>query len=164
MTRARLASIATACAALCGAAFPGPAQAADLAPQVWINPGMYSYHFDRDADYREDNTGFGVEVLLTDDHALMAGSFINSDRQRSHYGLYEWRPLHWPLWGVKLSAGLGVGVWDGYPKYRDGAWFAAALPLLSVEGERLGVNLAFVPTIANRMSGALSIQLKLRLW
>lgn len=151
-------------AALCGAAIASGAGAAEFAPQLWINPGMYSYHFNRHSDYRENNIGLGAEVLLTDDHALMAGSFINSDRQRSRYGLYEWRPLHWPVQGVKLSAGLAAGAFDGYPRYREGAWFAAALPLLSVEGERLGVNFAIVPTIRNRLSGALAIQLKLRLW
>ena len=132
--------------------------------QVWLNPGVYSYHFDRSKDLREDNSGFGAEVLLADDHAVMAGTFINSNRTRSHYTAYQWRPLHWSPHGIAISAGLAVGAFDGYPNYRDGAWFAAVLPMLAVEGRYVGVNLFVVPTIANRLNGALSVQIKLRIW
>jgi hypothetical protein len=137
---------------------------AAFSPQVWINPGLYSYHFDRSKDLREDNIGVGAEVLLAADHELMAGTFINSDRARSHYAAYQWRPLHWQPAGIKVSAGVAVGGFDGYPRYHDGGWFAAALPVLAVEGDRIGVNLFVVPTISDRTNGAISIQVKLRVW
>ena len=159
-----LRSLVLICAAIVGAAVQADATAAEFSPQVWLNPGIYSYHFDRSADYRENNIGIGAEVLITDDHALMAGSFINSDEQRSSYGLYEWRPLHWRVSAVKLSLGIAAGAFDGYPKYQNGGWFAAALPLLAVEGERFGVNFALIPNIPDRLSGALAIQVKLRVW
>ncbi|OGA04832.1 MAG: hypothetical protein A3H35_10495 [Betaproteobacteria bacterium RIFCSPLOWO2_02_FULL_62_17] len=164
MPRPPLRSLVLICAAVSGAAVQAAATAADFSPQVWLNPGIYSFHFDRDSGHRANNIGIGAEVLVTDDHALMAGSFINSDRQRSLYGLYEWRPLHWQISGVKLSAGIAAGAFDGYPKYHNGGWFAAALPLLAVEGARVGVNLALIPNIPNRLSGALAIQVKLRVW
>jgi len=137
---------------------------AKWSPQVWLNAGTYSYHFDRNKDLREDNIGFGAEVWLSDDHALMGGTFINSTRMRSHYGAYQWRPLHWQLAGVKVGAGITLGALEGYPRYRDGGWFLAALPAISVEYERVGVNLFVVPTISNRIDGALSVQFKLRVW
>ena len=141
------------------------AQAADpVTPQVWLNPGIFSYHFDRSKDLREDNVGFGAEVVLHDDHSLLAGSIINSDRQRSRYGAYHWRPLHWRIADLRVSAGLAVGVFDGYPRYRDGGWFVAPLPLLAVEGERFGVNIAIIPTLGNRLNGAVAIQFKMRVW
>jgi len=28
--------------------------------QVWLNPGLFSYHFKRDRDYRQDNYGPGA--------------------------------------------------------------------------------------------------------
>ena len=136
----------------------------EASPQVWLNPGSFSYHFDRHKNLRGDNTGFGAELTLTDDHALAAGSFVNSDRMRSHYGAYLWRPLHWQPAGIKVHAGIALGAFDGYPRYRDGAWFPAALPMLAIEGERFGANLFFVPTIANRLNGAVSIQFKIRVW
>lgn len=132
--------------------------------QVWLNPGSLSYHFDRDKDLRGKNIGLGAELMLAEDHALAAGTFINSDRKRSHYGAYVWRPLHWQFTDVKVHVGVAVGGFDGYPNYHHGGWFPAALPVLALEGDRIGVNVFFVPTIANRTNGAISFQFKLRVW
>ena len=153
-----------AAAALSTVAVGAETTAADGSPQVWLNPGIYSYHFKRDAGYRDNNIGYGAELLFTQDHGLMAGSFINSDDQRSHYGLYQWRPLHWQVSGLKLSLVLAAGAFDGYPKYHDGGWFVAALPLLALEGERFGINFGVIPNVPDRMNGALAFQLKLRVW
>ena len=142
------------------------AYAEDIQPsrQVWLNPGFFSWHFDRSKDFREDNWGVGAEVVLTPDHAVMAGNYINSDRQRSRYAAYQWRPLHWRLYDIDVSAGIAVGVFDGYPKINDGGWFAALLPLLAVEGRRLGANISIVPTIKDELHGAVVLQIKLRVW
>ena len=40
----------------------------------------------------------------------------------------------------------------------------AALPLLALEGERFGMNLTVMPNIPNRISGAVVVQFKFRLW
>ena len=64
--------------------------------QVWLNPGFFSWHFNRSLDLREDNWGVGVEAAFAPEHAVMAGSFINSDDDRSNYVAYLWRPL--PAW------------------------------------------------------------------
>jgi hypothetical protein len=133
-------------------------------PQVWLNPGIYSQHFDSSKGLRNNNIGFGAEVLLANDHVLMAGNFINSNRARTHYGAYEWRPLHWQLAGFNVGAGIAVGAFDGYPKYRNGAWFVAPLPLLSIEGKTFGANIGIIPTIADRFDGAIAIQVKVRVW
>ncbi len=132
--------------------------------QVWLNPGTFSYHFDRDKDLREDNTGIGAELILADDHVMSAGSFINSNRKRSHYGAYYWRPLHRQLAGIKVHAGIALGAFDGYPNYRNGAWFPAGLPMIALERERVGANIFFVPTIKHRLDGAIAVQIKLRVW
>jgi hypothetical protein len=136
----------------------------DFSPQVWLNPGLYSYHFDRSANLRENNIGLGAEVLLAPDHALMAGTFINSDDERSYYGAYQWRPLHWRPAGTNVSAGILIGALDGYPRMRDGGWFMAAMPLLCIEGERIGFNFTIVPSYKDRLHGAVAVQIKLRVW
>lgn len=164
MSRLPIKSFALSCVFLLGATALVEAIAEEDSPQIWLNPGLYSMHFKRDAGFRENNIGFGAEVLFTDEHALMAGSFINSDRDRSRYALYQWRPLHWKVFSAKVSAGIAAGAFDGYPKYQKGEWFGAVLPLLSVEGERFGVNFALIPNIPNRMSGAVAVQVKLRVW
>jgi hypothetical protein len=142
------------------------AYAEDAQPsrQVWLNPGFFSWHFDRTQDLREDNWGVGAEVVLAADHALMAGTFINSDRERSRYAAYQWRPLHWQPYGINVSAAVMLGVADGYPKYHNGGWFIGLLPLLAVEGKRVGANFSIVPTIKDRVNGAVVVQIKLRVW
>jgi hypothetical protein len=136
----------------------------EFSPRVWISPGIYSLHFDRSKDLRNDNWGLSVEVALAPDHALIGGSYINSNRARTHYGGYEWRPLHWQVADLDLAAGVAIGAFDGYPNYHDGGWFVAALPVLAVEGRYFGVNMSVIPTIKNRLDGALSVQFKLRVW
>jgi hypothetical protein len=133
-------------------------------PQVWLNPGIYSQHFDSSKGLRNDNIGFGAEVLLAHDHLLMAGSFINSNRARTHFAAYEWRPLHWQVAGINVGAGIAVGAFDGYPNYRNGGWFVAPLPLLYIEGKTFGANIGVIPTVANRFDGAIAIQIKMRVW
>jgi len=154
---------------VCGTALaeaPPPASPAEdsFTPQVWINPGLYSRHFNRNTDFRENNVGFGMEAIITPDHGAMAGSFINSDRGRTRYAVYEWRPLHTDFAGAALSAGVVAGAFDGYPRYHDGGWFPAAMPMLAIETRRVGVNLTVVPTIKDRLSGAIALQVKLRIW
>jgi len=159
-----LRSLVLVCAGIFGTAVQLGAAAADFSPQVWINPGIYSYHLDRDTDYREDNVGFGVEVLITDDHMIMGGSFINSNGERSRYGLYTWRPLHWEVSTVRFSAGISLAALDGYTAYHNGDWFVAPVPLLAIEWKRLGVNFTFVPKVHESLDTAIGIQVKLRVW
>ena len=161
------ATLATLLRLICGflAGMSG-ALAADIEPsrQVWLNPGFFSWHFDRTRDFREDNWGVGVEVVLAPDHAVMAGNYINSDRERSHYAAYQWRPLHWRPHGIDVSAGIALGAFDGYPRVNNGGWFVAPLPLLAVEGRRLGANFSIVPTINDKVDGAIVLQIKFRVW
>ena len=136
----------------------------ELKPRVWISPGIYSLHFDSSKDLRNDNVGLSVEVAIAPNHAVIGGGHINSNRKRTHYGGYEWRPLHWQVASLELGAGVAIGAFDGYPNYRHGGWFVAALPVLAVEGRYFGVNLSVIPTLRNRLDGALAAQFKLRVW
>ena len=147
---------------VCASMLASHALADDFSQQVWLNPGVLSHHFQRDRNLREDNAGFGAEVVLAREHAIMAGTFINSERERSRYAGYLWRALHWQLSGVDVNAGIAVAAFDGYPRMRDGGWFAVPLPLLSIEGRYLGANLTVVPTIGDRLHGAIAVQFKLR--
>lgn len=152
------------CAALYAATTQAEAAPEASGLQVWINPGIYSYHFDSSKNLRNNNIGLGAEVLLARDHVLMGGTFINSNDARTHYAAYEWRPLHWQYAGVDIGAGIAIGAFDGYPNYRNGAWFVAPLPMLAIEGKTFGANISLIPTVANRFDGALAIQVKIRVW
>jgi len=132
--------------------------------RVWLSPGIYSAHFDQSKGLRNGNPGLSAEVAWAEDHSAIAGTYINSNSARTRYAAYGWRPLHWELAGWRVGAGVALGAFDGYPHYRNGAWFVAPLPLLSVEGERLGVNVSLIPTIRDRLDGAVAFQFKIRVW
>jgi hypothetical protein len=126
---------------------------------LWINPGFYSAHFDTDKGLRNNNLGFGVEAVINEDWSATVGGFTNSNNARSNYVGAYYQP--WRLAGAKL--GVVGGAFDGYPKAFNGGWFPAVLPVASWEGERFGLNLMLVPPLKDRLYGAVSFQLKVRL-
>ena len=143
------------------------AQAVNALPQtsdkqkpllLWLNAGFYSAHFDTDKGLRNSNPGLGVEAVFNEDWSATAGTFTNSDDARSNYLGAYYQPWHWGSY----KAGVVGGVFNGYPKAFDGGWFPALLPVVTWEGERFGLNIAFVPPLQNRLYGAISFQLKLR--
>lgn len=154
-------------AAVCIACFPAAANAAIFSvpeskpvSELWLNPGFYSYHFDRDKDLNGNNFGLGAEYRYSTVSSLTLGFFDNSNRKTSHYAGWYWQPL--ALGPVRLGAVFGAI--NGYPDMLNGGWFAAAIPAASFEYGRVGANLLFVPSYQNRLYGALSLQLKLRVF
>lgn len=156
MTRSPARALSVLGMALCASA---SAQALDLdLRKAWINPGFYSYHLQRDKDLNNVNTGLGFELPLTDTYSVTAGVFHNSDRATSHYvGVYAM-----PYRLGPFKAGAVIGGFNGYPRAFDGGWFPAILPVISMEGRQLGLNISFVPTVGDKLHGAVSFQLKYR--
>ncbi|HEX6267731.1 MAG TPA: hypothetical protein VFZ81_12650 [Burkholderiales bacterium] len=134
----------------------------DFDPHVWLNPGVFSHHFKEDREYREKNYGLGVEVFLTHRHGLIAGSFMNSNDERSRYVGYHWRPLQLAFDRLRFSGGLVVSLIDGYSDVRDGKTFPLVVPALSAEYRALGAHVIFAPR--RERSSALALQLRLRVW
>ena len=128
--------------------------------EVWIDSGFATYHFESDKNLNGRNPGIGVEYRFSDTMALTAGRFYNSDRQHSRYAGLYYQP--WSIKAVKLGA--VVGAFDGYPKMHEGGWFPVLIPAASFEYQRVGVNVAVVPTYKHRLHGGLSVQLKFKLW
>jgi hypothetical protein len=133
----------------------------DPAPmsQFWLDSGFATYHFDRSRDLNGRNVGLGAEYRFRGDLTLTAGRFYNSDREYSNYAGAIWQPLS--IGPVRLGA-VG-GVFNGYPHMRNGGWFPALIPVLTLEYRRVGVNFGIVPTYKDRLYGGLSVQLKFRL-
>ena len=129
------------------------------ASRLWLNAGFYSAHFDTGKGLRDANTGIGAEYKLDETWALTAGHFINSDNAHSNYVGAYYQP--WTVAGAKV--GVVGGVFNGYPKAWNGGWFPALLPVASWEGQRFGLNVALVPPLKDRLYGAVSFQLKVRL-
>jgi len=127
---------------------------------LWVNPGFYSYHFQRDKGFDDTNPGLGLEYRFSTVASVTAGRFHNSDREMSSYAGVYYQPIAWG----PLRLGAVVGGFNGYPKMRDGGWFLAAIPVVTLEYERVGVNFAIVPTYKERLHGAFSVQLKFKLF
>src|SRR5471032_302386 len=128
--------------------------------EVWLNGGFYSYHFQRDKGLNDSNPGLGGEYRFSTVASATAGRFYNSDRGYSNYVGVYYQP--WKIGPVRLGA--VAGGFSGYPKMRDGGWFLAAIPTASFEYKSVGVNVAVVPTYKDRLYGAISVQLKLKVF
>ena len=128
--------------------------------ELWLNPGFYSYHFQKDKGFNNNNFGLGGEYRYTTTSAAMLGIFDNSDKQTSRYIGWLWQPLV----SGPIRIGAVAGAIDGYPHMLDGGWFAAVIPVASFEYKNIGANLLFVPSYKDRLYGAISLQVKLRVF
>lgn len=127
---------------------------------LWLNAGFYSYHLRRDRGLDDTNPGFGIEVQYSSVASLTAGTFRNSEHSESHYAGWYYQPVR--VGPFRLGAALGA--FDGYQRMRSGGWFLAAIPVLSAESDRLGINFGFIPDYGDRLHGAITVQLKIRVY
>jgi hypothetical protein len=127
--------------------------------EFWLDTGFATAHFDSDKDLNGANKGLGVEYRFSGTMAATAGRFYNSDRQWSNYAGLIWQP--YALGPVRL--GLAVAAFDGYPHMREGGWFPAAIPTLTYEYQRVGLNVGIIPTYKDRLYGGVSVQIKFNL-
>ena len=137
-----------------------PVQDKGKRSELWLATGFATYHFQSDKDLNGRNPGLGIEYRFSDVAVVTAGSFFNSDRYDSKYAGVYYQP--WSYRGVRFGA--VVGAFDGYPNMRGGGWFPALIPAAAYEYERVGMNLAVIPTYKNRLHGGISLQLKFRLF
>lgn len=126
--------------------------------ELWLNPGMFSYHFDRERSFNSRNIGFGAEYRFSSVASFTMGTYNNSYEESSKYIGAYWQPI---LMGP-FKFGLVAGGFNGYSKTNDGGWFPAIFPALTYEGDRFGINLLIVPSIPDRIAGSLSVQFKLK--
>lgn len=128
--------------------------------EIWLNPGMYSYHFDRNKDFNSVNYGFGAEYKFSTVASVTAGTYRNSHYHQSSYIGAYWQPIAIG----PIHIGVVAGGFNGYPNTNNSGWFPAVLPALSLEGDLLGLNLLLIPTIPNRVAGSLSLQIKIKVF
>ena len=128
--------------------------------ELWLNPGLLSYHFDEGKNFNAVNYGFGGEYKFSSVASVTAGTFRNSNYRQSNYvGLY-WQPI--AIGPVHI--GVVAGGFNGYSSNNNGGWFPAMLPALTLEGKSVGLNVILIPTIGDRVSGSLSFQLKFKVF
>lgn len=128
--------------------------------ELWLNPGFYSDHFQKDKGLNNNNYGLGGEYRYSTVNSVTLGLINNSDRKTSHYVGWYWQPLGLGL----VRFGAVFGAMDGYPNMLNGGWFPALIPVASIEYKSIGANLMFVPSYKDRLYGAVSLQLKLKVF
>lgn len=160
-TATLLGGLLCATGALAGEQF-GPFEKVDEQPlkEIWLTSGFETWHFDSSLGLNDHNHGWGIDYRYSTTTSLTAGKFLNSDWQDSRYLGFSWHPLTFG----RFRFGAYVGFFDGYPAMHDGGTFVAVVPAIAMEYERIGFNLAIVPTIQQRMYGGISLQLKLKVY
>jgi hypothetical protein len=132
--------------------------------QAWLTSGFLSYHLEREPNYNENNRGIGLEWQFDEANVISAGVYRNSVRHRSHYVQYIWTPL--ALGPFRFGA--AAGLLDGYPELNDGDIAVALIPVATLKfklfGHDAGVNFVYIPTIAEKVDGAIAMQLKVRVF
>ena len=121
----------------------------------WLVLSGYSHHFKHREDFRAANPGLGWERPAdpaTVAGTWMAGYYRNSyDRDTVYAGL-RWELLRFGPARLGVFAGLASGYWTP----------VVALPMLSLEAGRVGLNLVAAPTVGEYV-GYVGAQVKLRI-
>jgi Antimicrobial peptide resistance and lipid A acylation protein PagP. len=124
----------------------------------WLQTGFMSYHLDRqqthERNFREQNYGIGLEHKLSENSSVSVGYYRNSIDKDSYYAAYAYQPLK----AGPVKIGALAGVVTGYP-LNNGGPIPMLLPLASIEGKRMGVNLTYVPKLKD-VSSVLALQFK----
>ena len=128
--------------------------------ELWVNPGMYSYHFQKDQNLNNNNWGLGLAYRFNSVASATIGNFKNSDNDRSSYVGVYYQPI--AIGPIKL--GVVAGGFNGYQSTNNGGWFPAVLPAITIEEGRFGANVFFIPTVGDKVHGAISFQLKVKLY
>jgi hypothetical protein len=127
--------------------------------ELWLNAGMYSYHYDKSQNFNNNNIGIGAEYRFSTVASLTVGGFKNSDSSHSNYAGIYWQPIA----VGPVNIGIVGGGFNGYSSTNNGGWFPAIFPAATIEGKWVGANLFFIPTVGDRVHGAISLQLKLKI-
>lgn len=128
--------------------------------ELWLNAGFYSYHFQKDKGFNNQNWGLGGEYRYSTVSSIVAGSSYNSVRHTSHYAGWHWHPLALG----PIHFGVVAGGVNGYPGANNGGWFPVVIPAASFEYKSVGANLILIPRVNNVVYGALSLQIKVKLY
>ncbi len=123
---------------------------------TWLSLGGVSIH--SRPGFNGINPGVGIEHDLSDRSFVAGGVYKNSEFETSKYLGYGRRaPIN-----RAVSAGIIVGAVDGYARSnRD--FIPMAAPFLSINGETVGANIIFIPSVFKGMPSALSLQIKVKI-
>lgn len=119
----------------------------------WLVVSGAAWHFARRDELRGNNPGLGWERPSTEyPLSWMGGYYRNSYDRDTFYAGARWEPLRWEHVRLGIFAGLASGYWTP----------VVALPMLSLEYQRVGINIVAAPTV-REYTGYVGAQIKFRL-
>jgi hypothetical protein len=128
-----------------------------VAGEWWGVATLASYHVNTEKKFNQRNYGLGLEYQ-TGDMAYVAGQYKNSHYRSSVYAMAVWTPLSV---GV-LHAGGAIGVVNGYPGINNGGLGPAAVGIVKLEMQRVGLNLVVSPAVSNNSPLTFALQVKFK--
>lgn len=130
----------------------------DNSHKLWVNFGGTSWHSHKNSERNTANYGLGIEYNISADYTLIAGQYRNSFYEHSRYAGVAWMPTE--FYGAKL--GLILGCVDGYHTINSGHFFPFIAPAISIEGQRFGINLIYMPPANGKSQNTFGLQFKVR--
>jgi hypothetical protein len=82
--------------------------ASELKADTVVFAHTVSHHVNQSANFNESNYGLGMRHYTTKDRYITAGTYINSEYNRSNYAGFGWETKG------NLKLGLSVGLITGY--------------------------------------------------
>ena len=121
----------------------------------WGVVTLHSHHFDNDKpkDYEQSNWGPGWEHDFSERWKAAVGMYRNSNRINSTYLTAVYSPLKYG----PFKLGTAFGIVTGYSIEPQ----PAIIPVLMVEGSRLGFNITYVPRTSTNVP-VIAWQVKVR--
>jgi hypothetical protein len=126
----------------------------------WAGLTLRSYHLNRERGYNETNVGPFYERRVSRDWGWQAGLYRNSFDRDTYYVWAKYHPLHFSVFGARVSAGGAFGAGTGYAMKKerqpDGSMKRREsdnlLPLLAASatirlGRHLAANVYAVPSV-----------------
>ena len=123
--------------------------------ETWISVGGGTDHFCHTCGYNNFNPGLGIQYSYTTDVKLIAGGYYNSFHKTTLYSGVVYQPVQYGI--VKFGiAGAAV------TNYSNLKVPLMALPIISVEGESVGLDILGGPSIGS-YTGIVTANLKFKL-
>jgi hypothetical protein len=120
--------------------------------------------------YNESNWGAGMQYDFEKSESnwvpfVTASRFADSNNNPSYYAGGGWLKRHeFSLAGASMHTDVGLVVFAMWrQEFHGGKPFVGALPAFSIGGERVAVNVTYIPKVDPKLVPILFFQLKLKL-
>jgi hypothetical protein len=122
---------------------------------TWLSVGGVSAHACHTCGYNNFNPGLGLQHDVKKDLRILGGVYYNSYYKATVYAGVGYQPLQYGM----IRVGIMSGLVTNYDNLRVPVM---ALPALSIEGERVGIDILGFPNVGSR-TGLITANLKFKL-